>query len=304
MDKTYDLIIIGAGPAGLTAAIYAGRYILDTLIFGEVQGGTITEAHKICNFPSEKEILGMRLASKMLDHVQTLGINPKTEKIEKVSKQNNIFKVKTNKKEYKTKKIILAVGREKQKLGVKGEEKFLGKGVSYCAICDAAFFKNKIVVVIGGSNAALTAALLLSEYAKKVYIVYRREKFFRAEPTWIKQVEEDKKIEILFNANIKEICGKEKIEKVELDSGDDLEVEGVFIEIGYVPNEKFSKQFGLKTEEGYIKVNKKQETNIGGVFAAGDITNNPLKQVITACGEGAIAANSAYEEIKSEKNKR
>ena len=172
--------------------------------------------------------------------------------------------------------------------------------LSYCAVCDAGFFKSKTVVVVGGSNSALTAALLLAEYAKKVYIIYRKEKFFRAEPSWIKQIEKNKKIEVLFNSEITEIIGKEKVEGIKLNMGKDLKVDGVFVEIGSVPNENFLKQLGLKTEEGYIKVNKKKETSVEGIYAAGDITNNPLKQIITACSEGAIAANSAYEKIKKE----
>ncbi len=299
-NKIYDLIIIGAGPAGLTSAIYAGRYMLNALLIGEIKGGTIAKAYKVCNFPSEREILGMKLASKMLEHVQSLKIELKSEKAEKISKQDNVFKIKTNNSAYKAKKIIIAIGTEKRKLNIKGENKFLGKGISYCATCDAPFFKNKVVGVVGGSNAALTSALLLSEYSKKVYIIYRKKRFFRADPAWIKQIENNKKIQTIFNANIKEIYGKEKVEGVKLDNGKDLKVGGIFIEIGSVPDEKFSKQLNLKTEKGYIKVNKKQETNVKGVFAAGDITNNPLKQVITACGQGATAASSVYEELKKD----
>ena len=198
----------------------------------------------------------------------------------------------------------MAIGRKKQKLGVKEEDKFLGKGVSYCAICDAGFFKNKTVAVVGGSNAALTAALLLAKYAKTVYIIYRKESFFRAEPAWVNQIEKNKKIQSIFNSEIKEICGDNSVERVRLNNGDLLELDGIFVEIGSIPDEKFLKQLGLKTEKRYIKVNKKQETNIKGIFAAGDITNNPLKQIITACGEGAVATTSAYEEIKLEKSKR
>lgn len=302
-EKIYDLIIIGAGPAGLTAAIYAQRYLLDTLILGELQGGMMSESHRICNFPTQNNISGLELTSKLVNHVKELKGEIKQEKAEDIRKQAGKFRVKTNKNEYFAKKIILAAGTEKRKLNVPGEKEFSGKGVSYCAICDAGFFKNKIAGVIGGSNAALTAALLLAEYAKKVYIIYRKNKFSRAEPAWIKQVKENKKIEILFNSNIKEIRGKGKVEKVKLDNGKILKLEGIFVEIGSVPNEKFSKQLQLKTEEGYIKVSKKQKTSVKGIYAAGDITNNPLKQVITACAEGAIAANSAYEEIKKSQNK-
>ena len=298
MTKKYDLIIVGAGPAGLTAAVYAERCILDILILGEIPGGTITEAHKVCNFPSEKEIPGMELAFKMLEHVKSLGVKIKQEKVQEIKKQNNEFKIKTNKEEYFAKKIILAIGMKKEKLNIKGENKFLGKGVSHCASCDACLFKNKTVAVIGGSNAALTSALLLAKHAKKVYIIYRREKFFRAEPAWIKQVEKNKKIKTIFNSNIKEIYGNEKVEGIKLYNSENIKIDGIFVEIGSVPDRNFLKRLSLETEGDYVKVNKKQQTSIEGIYAAGDVTNNPLKQIITACGEGAVAATSAYEEIR------
>jgi len=296
--KTYDLIIIGAGPAGLTAGIYARRYLLNILIIGKSYGGTITEAHKVCNFPSEEEINGFELGSKMIKQAEALGAEIKSEKVEDIKKDNDEFKVKTDKGLYKTKSIILAAGRKKQKLNIPGEKEFLGKGVSYCATCDAAFYKEKTVAVVGGSNSALTAALLLSEYAKKVYIIYRKDKFFRAEPAWKKQIEKNKKIKCIFNSNIKEIHGKESVKEVLLSSGETLTLDGVFVEIGAVPDETLTKKTDINTENGYIIVNKKQETNIKGIYAAGDLTNNPLKQVITACGEGAIAAKTAFDELK------
>ncbi len=295
--KEYDVIIIGSGPAGLTAGIYCGRYLLKTLIIGELLGGEISEAHKVCNFPSQKEITGIELSMKMLDQVKSLGVEVKQERVEEIKKEDN-FIIKTNSEEYSAKKIILAVGRKKRKLNVPGEDKFLGKGVSYCATCDGAFYKDKIVAVVGGSNAALTAALLLEEYATNVYIIYRREKFFRAEPTWIKLVEESKKITPIFNSEVMEIIGKDKVEKIKLNNSKEIKVDGVFVEIGFEPDEAIPKQLGIETENGYIITNKEQKTNIKGVFAAGDATNNVLKQAITACSEGAIAAQSAYEEIK------
>ncbi len=296
-EKIYDLIIIGAGPAGLTAGIYAIRYLLNTKIIGKLPGGMISEAHRVCNFPTQNNITGFELTKQLINHVKELKGEIKQEEVKEI-KKNKVFEIKTNNLTYKAKKIILAIGTEKRKLNIKGEDKFLGKGVSYCATCDAAFFKNKIVAVVGGSNAALTAALLLTEYSKKVYIIYRKENFFRAEPAWVKQVEKNKKIKLIFNANIKEIYGVNSVKGVKLNIKKDLKVDGVFIEIGSIPNEKILNQLRLKTEKGYIVVNKKQETSLDGVFAAGDITNNSLKQVITACGEGAIAANSVFEEIR------
>jgi len=291
------LIIVGSGPAGLTAAIYAGRYLLDTLVIGELNGGTISEASEVCNFPSYKNITGFELTKKLVEHVEHLGVEIKQEIVEKIEKEES-FVIKTNNSVYRARAIILATGSKKRKLNVKGEKEFLGRGVSYCATCDATFFKDKKVAVVGGSDAALTAAILLSEYAEKTYIVYRKDKFFRAEPTWIKQVENNKKIESVFNSNIIEIKGSNKVEEIILDTGKKLSVDGVFVEIGLIPNIELAEQLKLDLENGHIVTDKFQRTSLPGVFAAGDVTNNPLKQAITASAEGAIAANTAYEKIK------
>ncbi len=298
MEKEHDLIIIGSGPAGLTAGIYAARYNLDFLIIGKLHGGTISEAHKICNYPTKNNISGFQLSQEMINHVKELGGEIKQEEVLEIKKDNEKFIVKTTKEEYIAKKIILATGREKQKLNVKGEDKFLGKGISYCATCDAAFYKDKIVAVVGGGNAAITSALLLAEYAKKVYIIYRKDKFFRAEPAWVSQLEKEKKIQPIFNSNIEEIYGEDSVKGVVLNNKEKLELDGIFIEIGFSPSKKFCEQLEIETEKDYIIVDKNQRTNIKGVFAAGDVTNNLLKQVITACAEGAIASTTAYEELK------
>ena len=300
MEK-YDLIIIGSGAAGLTAGIYAARYNLNFLIIGELQGGAISEAHKVCNYPSQNNISGFELTKKIVEHLKELEGEIVQERVKEIKKEKDFFKIQTNKKEYFAKKIILAIGREKQILNVPGEKEFLGKGVSYCATCDAAFYKNKIVAVIGGGNVAITAALLLAEHAEKVYVIYRRDNFFRAEPAWIKQLEKENKIEPIFNSNVKEIFGKNSVEGVKLDTGKEIKLDGVFVEIGALPKEIISRSLGIKTEKGYIITGENQETNIKGIFAAGDCTNNNLKQVITACAEGAIASTTAYEELKLEK---
>jgi len=296
--KKYDLIIIGAGPAGLTAAIYAARYNLNFLVIGKLLGGTISEAHKICNFPTQNNIAGFKLSKQLISHAQELGGRISQKEVISIKKAKQEFIVETDKESYKAKKIILAIGRKKQKLNVPGEKEFLGKGVSYCTICDSAFYKNKVVAVVGGGNAAITGALLLTEHAKKVYIIYRKDKFFRAEPAWTIQLEKNKKITPIFNSEIKEIYGKNSVEGVKLTNNKSIGLDGVFVEIGFVPDEKLSKQLKLKTEKGHIVVDKLQKTSLDGVFAAGDITNNPLKQVITACSEGAVAANSVYKELK------
>lgn len=299
MVKVYDVIVVGAGPAALTAGIYAARYNLDTLLIGTMLGGMISWAHKVCNFPTYSEISGSELVNKMVEHVKGLGVEIKQEEVVEIVKED-VFKVKVGSGEYFAKKIVIAKGTEKKKLGVKGEAEFLGKGVSYCATCDAGFYKNKIVGVVGGSDSALTYALLLADYAKKVYIFYRKDKFFRAEPSWISQVEKNSKIEPRFNSEVKEIYGKDFVEGVKLKSAKNVKLDGVFISVGSLPSEVLSNQLGVKSKNGYIVVDKMQKTNVSGVFAAGDTTDNPLKQVVTACGEGAVAAHSVFGEIRKE----
>ena len=302
MSEVFDLIIVGAGSAGLTAGIYASRYKLKTIIFGKMPGGMISEAFEVHNFPSYKQISGIDLSQKMIEQVNNLGVEINFDEVTEIKKNNNLFEVTAGKNIFNAKKVLLAIGTERRKLNVKGEKEFLGKGVSYCATCDAMFFKDKIVGVVGGSDSALTAAIMLSEHAKKVFIIYRSKSFFRAEPTWVEQVEKNPKIESIFNSNIIEILGTQLVEGIKLDSGNELNLNGIFVEIGSLPDTKFSEQLGLEIENNFIKVDKKQKTNIKGILAAGDITNNPLKQAVTACSEGAIAANTAYEEIKREDN--
>jgi thioredoxin reductase (NADPH) len=298
--KIHDLIIIGAGPAALTAAVYAARYKIDTIILGIMTGGMAGEAYEICNFPSYGKISGFELTGKMVSQVKALGVQMSNEKVLDVKKGKN-FEIVTTKGIHYSKKIILATGAERKRLGIEREKELTGKGISYCATCDAGFYKNKIAGVVGGGNASLTAALLLSKFAKKVYIIYRREKFFKADPAWVEEIEKNEKIIPIFNSIITKLIGKEKLEAVEINNDKKLDLDGIFIEIGSSPRTELAEKIGIKLEKDEIIVDKKQRTNIKGVFAAGDVTNNPLKQIVTACAEGAIAANSVYEELEKEK---
>ena len=293
----YDLIIIGAGPAALTAALYAFRYRLKTIVIGKFLGGVAGEAFEICNLPFFGRIRGFELMKKLIEQVKALGVPIKQEEVLEVSKINNGFKITTYKNSYLGKKIIIATGLNKRGLGVEMEKELLGKGISYCATCDAGFYKNKIVGVVGGGDSAMTSALLLSKYAKKIYILYRGSEFKKPEPRRLEQVKKNKKIKILFDSSVTKLIGKETLKGVELNGKKILNLDGLFIEIGSVPNIALTKKMEIKTEKDYIAVDKKQKTNIDGVFAAGDVTNNPLKQIITACSEGAVAANSAYREL-------
>ncbi len=303
MEK-YDVVIIGAGPAGLTAGIYSGRSGLKTLIVGSLVGGMAGEASEIANFPSYEKVKGYELVAKMINQVKKIGVEVKSEQVLEIKKEKDFFDIYTRKGNYLAKKIIIATGSERKKLGLKQEKEFAGKGLHYCAVCDSGFYKDKVTAVVGGGNAALTASLLLANISKKVYIIHRGESFPKAEKSWSDEVKKNKKIEIYFNSVLNDLIGKNKLEKIEIEEkgkSKKINVDGLFIEIGSVPISNLAQKIGVKLEKDYIIVDKNQKTNVNGIFAAGDITNNPLKQIVTACGEGAVAAYSAYQELMNEK---
>ncbi len=300
MEK-HDLIIIGAGPGGLTGGIYAARYKLDVLVIGQTPGGLASTAHDIRNYPGFPQISGAELMMKILDQTKKLEVPINQEVVTEVKKTDKGISVKTNKQEFLAKKLIIATGKERRKLGLTKEQELVGKGINYCATCDAALFKDKIVAVVGGGDAALTGALLLTKFAKKVYLIHRKDKFTKAEPAWVDEVNKLKDIEIILNEEITELIGKEKLEKIKLKSGKELELDGLFIEIGSTPNTKLSEELGLELEKGSIIVDKNQKTNIPGIFAAGDVTNRPFRQIISAAGDCATAVYSAYQELEAEK---
>ncbi len=295
----YDVIIIGGGPAGITAAIYCARYRLKTMMIAKEIGGTANKAPQVDNFPSYPGVSGFELMMKFKKH---LDIYKEVENIydEAIAIAKNLeITTKTNKK-YKARVIIFTTGMQKRKLNIPGEDEFLGKGVSYCASCDAALYRGKEVAIAGSGDSAVKAAILIAEYAKNVYLISRGDKL-KAEPLNIITMNKAKNIHIIYNANIIKIMGKKFVEAIELDNGKNVKMEGVFIEIGSIPSTDLLKQVDVKLDENnYVKVNKKMETNINGIYAAGDITDNPFKQIITACGEGAVAAWSAYYYLKKE----
>ncbi|HOZ53635.1 MAG TPA: FAD-dependent oxidoreductase [bacterium] len=303
----YDLIIIGAGPAGLTASIYASRYKMSHLVIGEIPGGLITEAHNVCNFPGENEITGFELMEKFQKHAKDLGGEILSmEKIIKIEKDGEIFQLTTqSNKVFSSKTILIATGTKHRKLEIEEEIKYLGKGLAYCATCDAMFFKEKIVGVVGGGNSALTAALYLAEVAEKVYLIARGDDF-KGEVVWIDQVKNNPKIEIIYNSAISKLKGDNKLESVELkstkDEGDisSLDLDGLFVEIGTEPDVLLSEQLSLNLERGYVIVDKEQKTSVVGVWAAGDITTNSasFRQVITSCSEGAVASYSIFSHLQ------
>ena len=310
-DKTekYDFLIIGAGVTGLSAAMYAARLGLRTLCLGSSHGselpvgGVITTTNIVENYPGFIKLTGTELSDKIRDHALTYElVKIKEEKAEKIDKKGNQFFIKTDKSEYSAKSILFATGTKWRKLDVPGSKEFENKGVAYCALCDSPLFRNKITAVVGGSDSAAKDALVLAEHAKKVYIIYRKEKI-RAEPVNMKRIEANKKIEIINNANIKEIKGDRSVKSVLLDrdfnGSNELLLDGVFVAIGHIPLSELAKKLGAKTndKDEIIIDHKTSETNVPGIYAAGDVADKPFKQAITGVAEGCTAAYSAFEYI-------
>ncbi len=299
----HDIIVIGAGVSGLAAGMYSARFGMKCLVIGDNIGGTITLTDVVENYPGFKSISGYDLAEAIREHAESYGVEILEEKVKNVEKCNGIFKVYAD-KTYKAKAVIFATGTRRRKLNVKGAEEFENKGLHYCALCDGPLYKNKVVAVVGGSDSTAKEALLLANYASKVYIIYRGEKL-RAEPINKKRVEENEKIKVLRKTNIVELLGDDKLNKVVLDrkykGSNVLKVDALFVAIGGVPNSELARKLGVKTnEKGEIIVDREAKTNIKGVFACGDVTDSKFKQAITGVAEAVVASYSAYRYISSE----
>lgn len=308
-DQTlYDLIIIGAGPAGLGASIYASRYKMHHLVIGAEIGGQVVEAWEIENYAGIEKISGKDLMDKFKAQTEKLGATIVSANVKKVKKNDEGFDVIADgEKVYKAKTIIFALGMKPRQMNVPGEDKFIGKGVSYCATCDAMFFRGKDVVVIGGGDSAATAAIYLSDFANSVKLMYKEESGLKCEPAWIEQIKNNPKIETICCSSIKEIMGDQKVTGIIYDFHNEekiLEVQGVFIEVGTVPGVVVAEELGVKVDEqNYIIVDQTQATNVENVYAAGDVTtgSNKFRQIITAVAEGAVAAGSVYRKLKLKK---
>jgi thioredoxin reductase (NADPH) len=309
--EQFDFLIIGAGGTGLAAAMYSARLGLKTLVLGHSEGtelpigGVITTTDSVENYPGFVKLNGMEIAKKLEEHARSYDLVAiKKEKAEQIKTLNKEFSVKTNKSEYKTKTILFATGTKWKKLpeSIKGSKEFEGKGISYCALCDSPLYKNKTIAVIGGSDSSSKDALLLSEYAKKVYIIYRGKEI-HPEPINLQRIKENKKIEVINNTNLEEIKGDKSVTSITLDKQykgkKELAIQGIFVAIGHVVLSELAKEIGAETNpHDEIKINHKtSETNIPGVFAAGDVTDKQFKQLITGVADGCTAAYSAYEYI-------
>ncbi len=312
MEK-YDLIILGAGGAGLAAAMYGARLGLKVLTLGFSHGsempvgGVITTTNIVENYPGFIKLTGTEIAKKIEDHARAYpGVTIKEEKATQVKNHKGCFHVKTQNSQYQSKTIIFATGTKWRKLDVPGSKEFENKGVAYCALCDGPLFKDKIVGVVGGSDAAAKDALVLAEHAKKVYIIYRKEKI-RAEPVNVTRVGKNKKIEIINNTNVTEVKGSQFVESVIFDKQykgkKEFPIQGLFIAIGHIILSDLAKPLGVKlNKKGEIIINHKDSsTSIPGVFAAGDVADKPFKQLITGVAEGCTAAHSAFEYINQAK---
>jgi len=302
----YDLIIIGAGPAGMTAGIYACRLGLKTLIITKNIGGQLAKkAVLIDNYPGFEKISGPELIKKMENHLRSQPIEIILEEATKVKKEKEIFIVRTsNKKIFKAKAVILASGSDPRPLEIPGEKEFMGKGVSYCSVCDGPIFKDKVVAVIGGGNAGFETAFFLTRIAQKIYILESTSKL-GANKTNQELVEKSKKVKIITNALLKKIQGEKFVNSIiyvdkQTGKEEKLEVDGVFVEVGYQPATSYAKELVDFNEKDEIKVEFETcQTKTPGLFAAGDLNTGPFKQIVTAAGEGAKAALAAYNYIEN-----
>ncbi len=304
--SNYDVIIVGGGPAGLTAGIYTSRAKLKTLIIEKmIPGGQVTTTHLVENYPGFPEpINGFLLMSHFQKQAQNFGAEIISSKeVLTIQKEGDLFKIKTPSDEYLSKTVLIATGAKFKSPGIPGEEKFKGRGVSYCATCDGAFFKDKEVAVIGGGNSALEEALFLTKFVKKVYLIHRRHQF-RADKIFQDRVKKNEKIEIILNYVPVSINGDNEVESITIEERDtkerkEIKVDGVFFFIGLSPNSEFLTGFVQTDENGYILVDENFQTNVKGCFAAGDVIKKKVRQIATAVGDGAASAVSIREYLEN-----
>jgi thioredoxin reductase (NADPH) len=295
--KEFDLIVIGGGVAGASGAMYASRLGLKTAMIAEMPGGLITTTHLVENWPGQKSISGPDLAMSLIDHATSFGVPLINENVIAVQKtlqespsETQKYLVKTSVGEYLAKTVLFATGTKHKKMGVPGEVELANKGVSYCALCDGGFYRGKVVCIVGGGDSAAKEALLLAELCEKVFLFVRGDKL-RAEPINIDRVKNNNKIEVRFGTQITEIQGNGKVEKVILNNGEEINLAGVFVAIGHMALSDLARDLGVEiNEKNEIIINRRSETSLPGVFAAGDVTDTEFKQAITGSAEAVTAA--------------
>lgn len=292
----YDIIIVGGGPAGLTAALYAARANKKILVIeAKNYGGRIIDASVVSNYPGVETMSGYEFATKLYEQVEKLNVDFKIETVLSIDKDKNVY---TNKNKYSAKAIILSTGTQNKKLKIENEENLIGKGISYCATCDGNFYKNKVVAVIGSGNTALEDTLYLSNLASKVYLVHRKDTF-TGEAKMVDEIKEKDNIEIIDNSSITKINGIDKLESIVLNDDKEIDVDGLFIAIGQEPNNIIFKNVIDIDSKGYIKTDDGVHTNVKGIYVAGDAREKLLRQLTTAVSDGSIAATVAIKEMEN-----
>ena len=303
MKKIYDLVIIGAGPAGITAAVYAARKKMDSLVITKDIGGQASLSGDIQNYTGYQFITGPELAIKFEEHMRKFNFDIKeNEEVKELISEKGAFLVKTDKDNYQAKTVIVASGKRSRELGVTGERKFRNKGLTYCATCDGPLFTERDVAVIGGGNSALDAVLQLTKIANKIYVINITDNL-TGDGIMQEKIRADNKVSIFNNSRVKEILGDSFVQAIKIEEDKEekvLDVQGIFVEIGLIPNSDFAPSLE-KIERKEIIVNQQNETNIPGIFAAGDVTNVPEKQIIIAAGEGAKAVLSTFRYLSTRK---
>lgn len=304
MENLYDVIVIGSGPAGLTAGIYGRRAGLSTLVIegNYIQGGQILNTYEVDNYPGLPGIGGMDLADKMKDHMMAQGTDILRARVTGITVEGDVKVVHTPKEEVRGKTVILAAGAVHRKLGVPGEEEFTGRGVSYCATCDGAFFRDKTVAVIGGGDVAVEDAIFLARACKKVYMIHRRDEL-RAAKSLQEALFHTPQVEMCWNKTVSEIGGEQQVQWITVDSttGEEsvrLDVDGVFVAVGITPDTEFVKDLVQLDQGGYIVAGEDGKTSVPGIYAAGDIRTKPLRQIITAAADGANCITSVEEYLR------
>jgi len=301
----YDTIVIGSGAAGLSSAIYAGRYLMKTLVVKGEFGGETAKAGTIWNYPGTPQVDGFKLMADMEKQAKENGAEFVTGEVEEIKNDNGCFKLKIKDKEYQANTVVFAQGSKRRRLGLPNETELTSKGIHYCVTCDGPLYSGKTIAMVGGGDASVKGINQVAQYVNKIYFLVMLD-HLDAEPVNEKEMKElGDKVEILYETQIKEIVGTEKLEKVILDNGKELNIDGLFIEIGAIPDISLASSIGVELDDqGYIKVDNMMKSNIPGVFAAGDAVNHfgAFKQTITAAALGAVAATSAYNYKKSKGN--
>ena len=298
----FDIIVVGAGPAGMTAAIYARRAARTVLVLEAVNyGGQILNTPDIENYPVEAHISGFDFSTRVYEQAKGLGAEFKFEKVTEIRDEDGVKVVVTPKDTYRAKAVILATGSENRKLGLEDEQRLTGRGVSYCATCDGNFYRNKVVAVVGGGNTALEDALYLADLARKVYVIHRRDSF-RGDDTNAARLRERENVEFIYNANVTRLIAEKRLKAIEVTDKLDgsvrtIELNGLFVAVGRVPeNQNFASLVDLD-EAGYIRAGEDCHTNAAGIFVAGDNRTKALRQLVTATADGAMAATEAVKYI-------